>query len=64
MKEIRKKEDKNLRDYIKEKKEELRAFRFNVAGASTRNVRAASLAKKEVARSLTELSLRARNASK
>ena len=64
MKEIRKKDEKALREYIKEKREEVRSFRFNVAGASTRNVRAARAAKKEIARSLTELTARTRNASK
>jgi ribosomal protein L29 len=64
MKEIRKKDEKNLREYIQEKREEVRSFRFNVAGASTRNVRAARAAKKEIARSHTELTARTRESSK
>ncbi len=64
MKEIRKKDEKALGEYIKEKREEVRSFRFGVAGAGTRNVRAVRAAKKEIARSLTELSARARNTSK
>lgn len=63
-KEIRKKDEKALREYIKEKREEVRAFRFSVAGSSTRNVRAVRLAKKEIARSLTELTAREKDASK
>lgn len=64
MKEIRKKDEKALAAYIKEKREEVRAFRFGTAGAGARNVRAVRTAKKEIARSFTELTLRARNASK
>jgi ribosomal protein L29 len=58
MKEIKKKDDKALVEYVKEKREEIRSFRFGTAGASTRNVRAVRLAKKEVARSLFELASR------
>jgi ribosomal protein L29 len=64
MKDIRKKNEKDLREYVKEKREEVRSFRFSVAGASTRNVRAARAAKKEIARSLTELTARTRESSK
>ncbi len=64
MKEIRKKDEKALAEYIKEKREEVRSFRFGVAGAGTRNVRAVRAAKKEIARSFTELTARTRNASK
>lgn len=64
MKEIRKKDDKGLVAYINEKREEVRAFRFGVAGASTRNVRAVRAAKKEIARGLSELSARTRTQAK
>jgi ribosomal protein L29 len=64
MKDIRKKNEKDLREYVKERREEVRSFRFSVAGASTRNVRAARAAKKEIARSLTELTARTRESSK
>lgn len=64
MKEIRKKDDKALVAYINEKREEVRSFRFGVAGASARNVRAVRAAKKEIARGLTELSSRASVQSK
>jgi ribosomal protein L29 len=58
MKEIQKKDEKHLVEYIKEKREEVRSFRFGVAGAGTRNVRAVRTAKKEIARSLFELTAR------
>ena len=64
MKEIRKKDDKALIAYVGEKREEVRAFRFGTAGAGTRNVRAVRAAKKEIARSLTELNARKRTESK
>ncbi len=38
-----------------EKREELRALRFNVAGSKNRNVKAARTLRKEVARALTQL---------
>lgn len=61
--EIQKKDEKALAAYVKEKREEVRSFRFGTAGASTRNVRAVRAAKKEIARSLTELTARARSAA-
>lgn len=57
MKEIQKKDDKALVSYVQEKREEIRSFRF---GAGTRNVRSVRTAKKEIARSLFELSSRKR----
>lgn len=63
MKEIRKKDEKALVAYVQEKREEVRTFRFGTAGASTRNVRAVRAAKKEIARSLSELSARKLNTS-
>ncbi len=59
-KEIQKKSDKDLVAHVAEKREEARKFRFNVAGAGTRNVRAVRNAKKEIARSLTELNTRSK----
>lgn len=64
MKEIRKKDEKSLVAYVNEKREEVRSFRFGTAGAGTRNVKAVRAAKKEIARSLTELSLRKRSSNK
>ena len=63
MKEIQKKDDKSLAEYVKEKREEVRSFRFGNAGAGTRNVRSVRAAKKEIARSLGELALRKRTQS-
>ena len=57
MKEIQKKDDKNLVAYVQEKREEVRSYRF---GAGTRNVKALRTAKKEIARGLFELASRAR----
>jgi len=64
MKEIRKKDEKSLVAYVNEKREEVRSFRFGTAGAGTRNVKAVRAAKKEIARSLTELSARKRSSNK
>jgi ribosomal protein L29 len=63
MKEIRKKNDGEIAAYVTEKREEVRSFRFGTAGAATRNVRSVRTAKKEIARSLTELNARARSES-
>ena len=65
MKEIQKMDDKGLVAYVQEKREEIRTFRFGVAGAGSRNVKALRQAKKEIARSLFELGNRTRaNANK
>ena len=63
MKEIQKKDDKNLVAYVQEKREEVRAFRFGKAGASAKHAHANRIAKKEIARSLFELASRARTNS-
>lgn len=63
-KEIQKKSDKDIVAHVNEKRQELRKFRFGTAGAGTRDVRAIRSAKKEVARSLTELNVRKRTESK
>lgn len=60
-KDIQKKNDKELVSHVQEKREEVRAFRFGTAGAGTRNVRSVRAAKKEIARSLTELNTRKSN---
>lgn len=41
-----------------DKQEELRVLRFSVAGSKNRNVKQARTLRKEVARALTELSVR------
>ncbi len=63
MKEIRKKDEKGLIEYVNEKREEVRAFRFGTSSGGTRDVRAVRTAKKEIARSLTELSARKRSSA-
>ncbi len=62
-KEIQKKSDKELASHVAEKRQEVRKFRFDTAGAGTRDVRAVRNAKKEIARSLTELDARKRTES-
>lgn len=61
MEEIRKMSDKELQDLVTERREEMRSFRFNHAARDVRQVRAA---RHEVARALTELTARAKTASK
>lgn len=45
---------------IQEKQEALREFRFGGAGSKTKNVKFGSTTKKEIARMMTELSLRSK----
>ena len=49
-----------LGKYVEEKREELRALRFSGAGSKTRNVKLASTLRKEIARALTEVSVKTR----
>lgn len=60
MKDIQKKNDKELAEFVAEKREEVRAFRFGVAGSATRDVRKVRTAKQDIARALTELTKRTR----
>lgn len=59
MKDLGKKSAKDLAKLLAEKREEVRAFRFNVAGAGTRDVRSVRAAKRDIARILTEANRRA-----
>jgi len=63
MKDIKKKNDKDLATFINEKREEVREFRFNIAGAGTRDVRKVRAAKKDIARGLTELTARTKQSN-
>ncbi len=54
------KSEKDLVADVAANREVARAFRFGVAGSATRDVRAVRTAKKEVARTLTELNRRKR----
>jgi len=58
MTDINKKSAEDLTKTLAEKREEIRAFRFDLAGSAKKNVKAVSLARKEIARTLTELNLR------
>jgi ribosomal protein L29 len=63
MKEIKKKNSEDLVKFLNEKREAVRAFRFDIAGASKKNVKASMLARKEIARALTEQKLREKEVS-
>ncbi len=49
-----------LNKIVSDKREELRAQRFSIAGSTNRNVKHQKNAKKEIARALTELNAQAR----
>lgn len=58
MKELKNKTPQEITKLITEKKEVLRHFRFGSVGAKTKNVKLSRTTKKEIARMMTELSLR------
>jgi ribosomal protein L29 len=58
MKELKNKTPQEITKLIAEKREVLRHFRFGSAGAKTKNVKLSRTTKKEIARMMTELSLR------
>lgn len=60
MSEFNKKSAEDLTKLLGENQESLRAFRFGRAGSPKKNVKSASLLRKEIARILTELNARAR----
>ncbi len=62
MTDFNKKSAEDLTKIVGEKREELRALRFNLAGTANKNVKASLLARKDVARALTEINARARAA--
>jgi len=62
-KDIKKKNDTDLAAFIAQMREEVREFRFNIAGAGTRDVRKVRAAKKDIARGLTELTVRSTRAN-
>ena len=47
----------DLNRLVHEKREELRALRFSVAGSKNRNVKLARTLRKEIARSLTQVTV-------
>ncbi len=58
MKEYKNKTPQELNKMIAEKREEIRHFRFGTAGSKTKNVKLASTTRKEIARMMTEISIR------
>ncbi len=60
MKEIKKKSGDDLIKFLDEKREVVRAFRFDIAGSAKKNVKAHMTARREIARALTEQNLRRR----
>ena len=58
MDDLKKKNEKDLRNALAEKREELRSFRFGTAGSKARDVRAQRGVRKEIAQILTELNAR------
>ncbi|HAT68166.1 MAG: 50S ribosomal protein L29 [Candidatus Yonathbacteria bacterium RIFOXYC2_FULL_47_9] len=58
MTDISKKSNEDLVKTIDSKREELRALRFDIAGSAKKNTKATMLARKEIARSLTEVNAR------
>ena len=53
-----KKNDKDLDKLLVERREELRGFRFGIAGSKIRNVKTGKNLRKDIARILTEKSSR------
>jgi ribosomal protein L29 len=60
MKEYKNKTPQDLKKLIAEKREALRHARFGSAGSKTKNVKFSRTTRKEIARIMTELSLRAK----
>lgn len=60
MKDFKKKSVKDLEKIVREKREELREFRFKNIGSRTRNVKEGRNTRKELAQILTELNVRQR----
>jgi ribosomal protein L29 len=63
-KDIQKKSDTEIVSFVKEQRESLRKGRFAGAGAANVDVKAVRTAKKDIARSLTELNARKRDQAK
>lgn len=58
MKEIKKKSGEDLVKFLTEKREDVRAFRFDIAGSAKKNVKAHMTARREIARAMTEQNMR------
>jgi ribosomal protein L29 len=59
--ELKKMSEKELAKLLDEKQKAVRQFRFDVSGSKVKNIKEGSTARKDVARILTELSLRDAN---
>lgn len=59
--ELKKLSDKELHKMLDEKQRAVRQFRFDITGSKVKNIKEGGNSKKDVARILTELSLRAAN---
>ncbi len=58
-KELQKLSDKELAKLLEEKRTAVRQFRFDISGSKVKNIKEGAVAKKTVARILTEISIRA-----
>ncbi len=56
---LKNKTDKDLIKKLEDKRKQLRAFRFGVEGSKTKNIREGRNTRREIARILTEMKLRA-----
>jgi ribosomal protein L29 len=59
--ELKKLSDKELAKLLDEKQKAVRQFRFDITGSKVKNLKEGGNSRKDVARILTELSLRAAN---
>jgi ribosomal protein L29 len=59
--ELKKLSDKELAKLLDEKQKAVRQFRFDITGSKVKNLKEGGNTRKDVARILTELSLRAAN---
>ncbi|MDO8520916.1 MAG: 50S ribosomal protein L29 [bacterium] len=58
MNDITKQSDRELEKLLAEKRTAVRQFRFDITGSKAKNIKGGSNLRKDVARMLTELSLR------
>ncbi len=63
MNEYKKKSAEDLMKLLSEKREVVRAFRFDITGSTKKNVKVSVTSRKEIARILTELNIRKNNTS-
>lgn len=63
MNEINKLSDKELEKLLSDKRSAVRQFRFDVSGSKAKNVKGGADIRKDVARIMTELSIRSKKSS-